>query len=240
MKSVRSRKPDYLSLGRVTHARPVNMEVFVSQECVVCLDAAPQCVFSPCGHQCCCRDCGDAVRASPLGCPLCRAGILDLQESSGGAPIPAPLLESFRARRAEYVSRLPGLRLKAGFMGKSKLARSVNRAMCSELELRERERAGTDRLGAKAVEMRAEGDALHISYKVGRRLLKEQHACVEWTEAEAALLRELDGEVMATVLELATHYPEFYWLARHHHGADLEDVLSRAGAISGGKRRRRV
>uniref|UniRef100_H3CP31 Leucine rich repeat and sterile alpha motif containing 1 n=1 Tax=Tetraodon nigroviridis TaxID=99883 RepID=H3CP31_TETNG len=43
-----------------------------SSECVVCMEAAAQIIFLPCGHVCCCQVCSDAVQ----GCPLCRSNIL--------------------------------------------------------------------------------------------------------------------------------------------------------------------
>lgn len=37
-------------------------------ECVVCLEAHCDVLFMPCGHVCCCHDCGDELRL----CPQCR------------------------------------------------------------------------------------------------------------------------------------------------------------------------
>jgi hypothetical protein len=44
--------------------------------CVVCLDEAPSVRFIPCGHACCCSDCGDML----LKCCLCRADITGREE----------------------------------------------------------------------------------------------------------------------------------------------------------------
>jgi hypothetical protein len=41
-----------------------------SLECVICFDRV-NCVFIPCGHPCCCMECGRNVR----DCPICRAAI---------------------------------------------------------------------------------------------------------------------------------------------------------------------
>ena len=137
------------------------------------------------------------------------------------------------------MSKIPGLKVRAGFAGKSLLARSVNRAMCNELEIRERERAGGQRMmGSKVTIVRSGDDKLVVQYKTGRKVVKEEYQYGEWKEAEKALLDVLEGEVLATVLEVASHYPEIYWLARHHLGVDTEEVLKRAGIIAGGKKRR--
>ncbi|XP_075690914.1 E3 ubiquitin-protein ligase LRSAM1 isoform X3 [Rhinoderma darwinii] len=40
-------------------------------ECVVCMELEAQSIFLPCGHVCCCSNCGDALQT----CPLCRRDI---------------------------------------------------------------------------------------------------------------------------------------------------------------------
>ncbi|KAM3910860.1 E3 ubiquitin-protein ligase LRSAM1 isoform 1-T2 [Leptodactylus fuscus] len=40
-------------------------------ECVVCMELEAQSIFLPCGHVCCCINCGDALQT----CPLCRRDI---------------------------------------------------------------------------------------------------------------------------------------------------------------------
>nr|DBA21255.1 TPA: hypothetical protein GDO54_017927 [Pyxicephalus adspersus] len=42
-----------------------------NSECVVCMEQEAQSIFIPCGHVCCCSNCGDALQA----CPLCRRDI---------------------------------------------------------------------------------------------------------------------------------------------------------------------
>ncbi|XP_040180274.1 E3 ubiquitin-protein ligase LRSAM1 isoform X2 [Rana temporaria] len=42
-----------------------------NSECVVCMEREAQSIFIPCGHVCCCTNCGDALHA----CPLCRGVI---------------------------------------------------------------------------------------------------------------------------------------------------------------------
>lgn len=43
-------------------------------DCVVCLDAAKEQIFVPCGHFCMCKDC-IAQLCQPKKCPLCREAI---------------------------------------------------------------------------------------------------------------------------------------------------------------------
>eukprot|EP00079_Xenopus_tropicalis_P029664 XP_012825246.1 PREDICTED: E3 ubiquitin-protein ligase LRSAM1 isoform X2 [Xenopus tropicalis] len=42
-----------------------------NSECVVCMEQEAHVIFLPCGHVCCCTNCGDALRT----CPLCRRDI---------------------------------------------------------------------------------------------------------------------------------------------------------------------
>ncbi|XP_075041531.1 E3 ubiquitin-protein ligase LRSAM1 isoform X2 [Mixophyes fleayi] len=42
-----------------------------NSECVVCMELEAQSIFLPCGHVCCCTNCGDALQT----CPLCRRDI---------------------------------------------------------------------------------------------------------------------------------------------------------------------
>ncbi|XP_063792262.1 E3 ubiquitin-protein ligase LRSAM1 isoform X2 [Pseudophryne corroboree] len=42
-----------------------------NSECVVCMEQEAQSIFLPCGHVCCCSNCGDALQT----CPLCRRDI---------------------------------------------------------------------------------------------------------------------------------------------------------------------
>ncbi|XP_064461121.1 E3 ubiquitin-protein ligase LRSAM1-like [Ornithodoros turicata] len=48
---------------------PLEVKLWCSSECVICLDVKTLLVFLPCGHVCCCQGCGEGV----LQCPLCRA-----------------------------------------------------------------------------------------------------------------------------------------------------------------------
>ncbi len=42
-----------------------------STECVICLSAESEMIFTPCGHRCSCRDCGTKLK----DCCICRASI---------------------------------------------------------------------------------------------------------------------------------------------------------------------
>jgi len=125
---------------------------------------------------------------------------------------------------------------------KGKLARSVNAAIGSEMEQREKERAGTDRMmNAKMITFEIMDDTLRVSYKLGRKAVEEVHSHKSWEETKAELLLGLDGEKLDSVLELATEHPAYYWLVFYHNkGKPLEEVLGEAGITSVGKRRRRV
>ena len=226
------------------------MDIYATEECVICLEGAPRLPFAPCGHQCCCGACGAAIRERRMPCPLCRAEIAAFAASEADVVLAAPaalVCEFKKTRRAEYISRLPsragGLVVKAGFTGRGKLARSVSGAMGSELEQRERETAGGDRMArARSVLYTVAGDSLTVDYKLGRRAVREAHPYAAWEAAAAELAAGLDGELLESVLELAIEHPQYYWLARYHHrqASDLEPVLVAAGLMQSAKRRRRT
>lgn len=44
----------------------------LESECVICMDAKCEIVFIPCGHMCCCQNCGDQNVKS---CPMCRGTV---------------------------------------------------------------------------------------------------------------------------------------------------------------------
>lgn len=49
----------------------LEVRLWQSSECVVCLDVKTLLVFLPCGHVCCCQDCGAGI----CQCPLCRVDV---------------------------------------------------------------------------------------------------------------------------------------------------------------------
>jgi hypothetical protein len=46
--------------------------------CVVCLEAATECVVVRCGHMCMCQACGLEIKTKRMPCPVCRAPVTDI------------------------------------------------------------------------------------------------------------------------------------------------------------------
>jgi len=46
-----------------------------AKECVICFANPKNCCFNPCGHLCCCYDCGVKQALSKRSCPICRMTI---------------------------------------------------------------------------------------------------------------------------------------------------------------------
>lgn len=46
-------------------------KIYLSEDCVICMNGVPSSVFYSCGHQCCHHDCGEKLKQ----CPLCRTYI---------------------------------------------------------------------------------------------------------------------------------------------------------------------
>lgn len=235
-------------------------EVFSSTECVVCLNGnddaddesvvvALHVIFVPCMHRCCCDDCCAKIQDAGLACPLCRAVItahrvyafpdLDMVQAVDSA-----LVEDFkRERRHEYREQMRRtVKSNAAYVGKSKLARSVASAVGSELEQRERETRGTERVMAKpstvATARIDDGDTLAVDYKCGRSKRHESHPYAEWDEVARELLAALGGDRIS-VVDLATHYPEFYWLIYHHRAGRVAAAMEELGIAESNKQRKR-
>lgn len=51
------------------------------RNCVVCMDARKELLFTPCGHTCCCKGCGERVKQ----CPECRTDISSRKSLDSGA-----------------------------------------------------------------------------------------------------------------------------------------------------------
>jgi len=212
--------------------------VFESVECVVCLEDEdsnykPGTVFVPCGHCCCCDACIANILEAKLACPLCRKVITSVRvrdEMQPTQPIAELELRNFKdSRRAEYRSRFVGFKSGAGFAGKGKLARSVGAAALSELEVRQSETSGGERMmnGGKAIIQRVD-DSLVVDYKVGRSKRSET---IPFTELDSTLedLREQLAGDCISALDVAIYYPEHFWLFRYHK-INVEDALQRIGA----------
>lgn len=137
-------------------------------------------------------------------------------------------LEDFSGRKLEYLTLLEkNCAANAGFMGKSKLARSVNREFGDEMEMRVQQSKGSDRCMGKKVEFVVQGEELKVTFKMGRRTVRETHRYE--TDWEEVLRDTLEGDTI-DVLDVAIHYPDVYWAARHQKKMDeLERII-------GGKR----
>ena len=61
------------------------MEVFVSDECVICMDNIPTCFVKPCGHMACCSPCLVKIRRAKNECPVCRVNVDGVQVLRGRA-----------------------------------------------------------------------------------------------------------------------------------------------------------
>jgi hypothetical protein len=196
------------------------MEVFSSDECVVCLDAPSSIVFSPCRHMCTCSKCSGEVKRANLYCPLCRQHIDTFSSASADAALlPSEKeLEEFSARKNEYVTLLRrGCAKTAGWTGGGKQARAVSKAVGNEYDERVKENAGTDRYGGMKAVFKLDDGTLAVTYKVAgkRKAIEERYQFLEWEEAKQALLEALDGDSV-TDMDIATHYPEYFWLAKYH------------------------
>lgn len=139
---------------------------FSSEECVICMDNATSIVFLPCSHACTCNDCSNMILKAKMDCPLCRS--LITTTSSAVNEVSVPLLQKelddFSVRKEEYVKELGSkCASNAGFVGKSKFARSVGRACGSELDERILQNAGTDRYGGMKAEYTINGEIFSVS-----------------------------------------------------------------------------
>ncbi|KAM9324287.1 E3 ubiquitin-protein ligase LRSAM1 [Gastrophryne carolinensis] len=64
-------KPSTPPVSPTAPMSPLPEMVNSNSECVVCMEQESQSIFLPCGHVCCCTNCGDALQT----CPLCRVDI---------------------------------------------------------------------------------------------------------------------------------------------------------------------
>lgn len=108
--------------------------------------------------------------------------------------------------RETYVGRL--VKRNAGFVGRSKQARAVADVQLSyrvghELEQRERQTKGGERCMAKNKTTEERDGILYVTYKVGRRLVKEEYPIFEEHREEPTL-------------ELAIDRPDIYWISYHN------------------------
>ncbi len=203
--------------------------IFTTDECVICMERPSLVTFLHCGHKCTCIACSEQVKqAFPLGCPLCRQEISVFSTVAEAAVLPsAKELESFN--RDEYMMLLRRSCAKnAGYTGGGKQARAVGRAMGSELEERVKENAGTDRYGGMKPTFVVNGDTFTVTYKVQgkRKPIIETYVYQEWEPAKEALIGMLEDDRL-DVIGVATHYPEYFWLAKYHKAMDsLKEITN--------------
>ena len=206
--------------------------VFTTEECVICMDRPSTVTFLHCAHKCTCEECSEQVKkASPLGCPLCRQEIVIFSTAVNAlALLPSEKeLDAFEQYKSEYMVLLRRACAKnAGYVGGGKQARAVGRAMGSELEERVKENAGTDRYGGMKPTFTVNGDTFTVTYKVQgkRKPLIETYMYQEWDTAKRALTEMLEDDRM-DVIGVATHYPEYFWLAKYHKMMDeLKEITT--------------
>lgn len=222
--------------------------VFGCDECVICLEAVPGAVFSPCRHRCCCMACAQLVEKAKQTCPLCRSAIQDVLYYKDQAAVdittpidPAEIKVFKEERRESYIKNLRApVTSDAGFKGKSKLARSVAAEVGDEMEQRRKETAGTERVTAKrdTIQFSIQGHDLYVDYKVGRAKRHEEFPLLTLEETRNALLECVAGD-RVSLLDVATHYPDYYWVLRYHLGVaqNMSDYLEKDLGIAQQKRR---
>ena len=217
--------------------------VYLSEECVVCLCGLPSKVFLKCRHCCSCDDCTQNIVATNMECPLCRSKIERNVDLSSMVKPDSTLdnvsqneLTSFSARRDDYIKRMrQGCTKNAGYTGKSKLAKSVAREIGDELEEREKERLGSNRCLAKNVEFSCQDTNLKVSYKIGRKVYSEDMLLSDWDTAKTEFIELMSGDTIS-VLDMATHYADHYWLWRYY-SKNVENALVQCGLIQNKRRR---
>lgn len=202
------------------------IKVFIiDKECVVCMEREPISIYRPCGHKCCCESCTEAIRTANMTCPLCRSVIDNVMEhelqDDVVEPVEPALLIDFN--REEFIERLRNVHTtNAAFVGKSKFARSVSRVIGNELEERQMQTQGGERVMAKrsTIKLDIDGETLHVEYKVGRKMKNESYRL--WPSLE-----EIKEEVRAhgDALELASFYPDLFWNLYHWMDGKVNELF---------------
>lgn len=215
---------------------------FVSNDCVVCMDSDSARIFLPCKHKCCCSGCSSKIVQAKMDCPLCRSPIDKIMDADA-IEVTAAQLKIFQGYKTEYLSKLQ-CSSNAGYTGKSRLARSVGREMGDTMEKLEMERKGSERYTCSNVLFSFVGDendkTMDIAWKVGRKLCQDSVAFLNWHDANEMFCDEMSGDTI-TVLDMASFYPEYYWLWRYHNNNSndgVEEALTSAGLLQNKRRRR--
>ena len=155
------------------------------------------------------------------------------------------MVDDFAVRRDDYIATMRRRCARnAGFVGGSKLARSVARTMGDALEEAEMQTAGGQRVmvGKRAtVERQAHDDdttTFVVSYKPKGKRKPVVETYKNYRNAEELATDVADADAWS-VLDLATYEPRFYWLVHHHYQGDVEDGMRQLGILAESKRRRR-
>ena len=53
------------------------VEVLLSKECMICMDAPSSILFNPCGHQISCESCSEQILQNNRCCPMCQGDIVN-------------------------------------------------------------------------------------------------------------------------------------------------------------------
>jgi hypothetical protein len=219
------------------------------------MDSESAQVFKPCGHACCCNGCAKQIITAKMDCPLCRSPITK-SIGTDKISVHSDDEKKFQERKSDYISQLKQRCAKnAGYTGNSKMARGVGSEMGDAMEEIEKERAGEQRYSAgKETSFEVVNDAtfeknatfengtiggLRITYKVGKKMISEMIPYFEWESTKSTFVEKMTGDTI-TVLDMASHYPEDYWLWRYHQtgNSGVENALQETGLLQPKRRRR--
>lgn len=172
-----------------------------------------------------------------MPCPLCRAEIVEhATDVRGGTrePIDDGVLSAWIDVRDAYLERLRGKSSKtAGYVDRSRLARSIASTFGDALQQAVVEREGTERMAREYALERVGDDELVVRYKRTPRSKTLERESYEYFDKEA--LRELEGAT--TELDVATYDPHVFFLLKYHYDGDVEAGLRDVGLLQSKRRR---
>lgn len=142
------------------------------------------------------------IKQADLTCPICRAVITIVMDDNPVVLITKEEWDAFQKNKKEYTGKFR-VRGNAFFVGSnSKKAKEIAKMACSELEQRYLERRGSEMCMSKQKKVEEKDGRLFVSYKVGRKTHEMEMPLYEIPED----MKDMED------LELATHYPELYWI----------------------------
>lgn len=216
-------------------------KIFYTKNCVICCDDS-NVLFSPCNHQCCCNGCSETIKSREMDCPLCRTPIQtmgnDLMIYDSCEIVDDGALSIWIDVRESYLEKLHGkCSTRAGYKGRSKMARSVSRVVGDALMEIKMENQGTDRFGAKTSFDVSDSDVLTVSYRPmgSRKNIQETYQLLD----KDVMISDLKGFESTTALELATFDPQIFFLLKYHWGSDAQVGMDKVGIPQKKRRRRR-